>query len=77
MNSSLQIQEREIEIVNSISLLRHDKQPISMTAVDELVELFNDAAVEVMEKLDDVYFICGNTKLSSPRREIKQERPCC
>ena len=75
MNSSLEIQRKEIDIVASVSLSRHNKQPISMEDVDLLVEMLNDKVIEFMDSNCDVYFICGSTKLSTPRREWKQERP--
>ena len=75
MSSSLEIQRKEIDIVASVSLSRHDKEPISMGEVDLLVEMLNDKIVEFMDSKCDTYFVVGSTKLSSPRREIEQERP--
>ncbi len=74
MNSLSPVQEKEVEIVASVSLIKKDESPISMPEVDELVEAVNDKIVEFMEDYHGTYFICGSTRLSSPRREMGTEK---
>ena len=68
------VQQREVEIVASVSLSRKDEQSISYEEVDFLVDAFNNIAVEFMEKMYDAYFTVGSTKLVSPRREMGTEK---
>ncbi len=68
------VQQREVEIVASVSLSRKDEQPISYKEVDFLIDAFNDAVVEFMERVYNIYFTVSNTKLVSPRREAGTEK---